>query len=66
MRNIKFLAAAILSLACVTGFGQDTAVQVGNAAPDFVVTGIDGSEFKVLEKLGKNKHVVLMFSRAHW
>lgn len=66
MNKSPFLAGAILAMASVSSFGQNTKVEVGSAAPDFTVTGIDGKEFKVLQTLGKDKHVVLMFSRAHW
>ena len=41
-------------------------VKVGKQAPDFTATGIDGKEFKLSQKLASGKHVVLMFSRAHW
>lgn len=41
-------------------------VAVGQPAPDFTVTGIDGSEFKLSDVTADGKHVALMFSRAHW
>jgi len=42
-------------------------VAVGEEAPDFTVTGIDGKEFKLSDRIGqKERNVVLLFSRAHW
>lgn len=42
-------------------------VKVGERAPDFSVTGIDGEPFKLSEKLaGGKKNIVLLFSRGHW
>ncbi len=42
-------------------------VTIGKPAPDFVVTGIDGKQFKLSEKLSRNeKNIVLLFSRGHW
>ncbi len=66
------VAAFCLSLVCSTSFAADEklaegeAVAVGKSAPDFEVTGIDGKTFKLSDKLGKGKPVVLMFSRALW
>ena len=45
---------------------EDAKVEVGKKAPDFTVTGIDGKKFKLSDRLGKEKHIVLMFSRASW
>ena len=47
--------------------GKKMAVaEKGKTAPDFVMTGIDGKEFKLSDRTGKEKHIVLMFSRASW
>ena len=43
-----------------------TKVEIGKPAIDFTVTGIDGKEFKLSDRMGKDKNIVLMFSRAHW
>lgn len=59
------MAAAISSgEACLADDGDK--VEVGKKAPNFVMTGIDGKEFKLSDKIGKDKNVVLMFSRANW
>lgn len=43
------------------------AVAVGKPAPDFAVTGIDGKEFTLSDRLkDKEHHVLLVFSRAGW
>ncbi|MCA9127398.1 MAG: hypothetical protein KDB22_09940 [Planctomycetales bacterium] len=65
----RLIAAAFLLLAIAPAAparGQEGKVQVGKLAPDFVVTGIDGKDFKLSSKLGKDKNIVLMFSRASW
>jgi len=42
-------------------------IEMGQAAPDFIVTGIDGKPFKLSDKLKSEKqNVVLIFSRANW
>lgn len=46
--------------------GDEGKVEVGKQAPDFVMTGIDGKEFRLSDKIGKENNVVLMFSRANW
>ena len=46
---------------------KSTELKVGDDAPDFEVTGIDGEKFKLSEKIGNDgKNVVLLFSRANW
>lgn len=45
---------------------QEEKVEVGKPAPDFTVTGIDGKTFKLSDKTGRGKNIVLMFDRAHW
>lgn len=60
------LIALFLALTAKSSHAQDSKLEIGSAAPDFVVTGIDGKEFKVLEKLGQGKNLVILFSRAHW
>lgn len=69
------LAASVALSACFSpaAQGQDsknadakqTKVELNQTAPDFAMTGIDGKEFKLSDRLGK-KNVVLMFSRARW
>ena len=57
---------AILLTLSQLGVGQESQVKVGQPAPDFVVTGANGKPFKLSDKLKQGKHLVLMFSRAHW
>ncbi len=41
-------------------------VEIGKPAPDFTATGRDGKKFKLSDKVGKDKNIVLLFSRASW
>ena len=59
----------LLSFGCALLFmpvllGED--VEVGKAAPDFTMTGVDGKDFKLSDVTSSGKNVALMFSRAHW
>ena len=46
---------------------DDPAAAVGQLAPDFTATGIDGVEFTLAGKLeAGDKNIVLVFSRANW
>lgn len=45
---------------------EQAKVSIGQAAPDFSMTGIDGEPLKLSEQLRKDKYVILMFSRASW
>lgn len=46
---------------------KTTELKVGDEAPEFEVTGIDGEKFKLSDKIGNDgKNVVLLFSRANW
>lgn len=66
-RRACLALALIASASCCIAAGQDSEkVEVGKKAPDFVMTGIDGKEFKLSDKTGKDKNIVLMFSRANW
>lgn len=63
----KLLLPITLLFIASTSFAQeDVKVAVGKQAPDFTVTGIDSKDFKLSDKIGKDKNIVLMFSRAHW
>ncbi len=68
--SLVFRTLSLLLATCVlTPFanGQDKIVaEVGRKAPDFAATGIDGKEFKLSSRLGKDKNVILLFDRAHW
>lgn len=45
---------------------EEAVVKEGAEAPDFTMTGIDGKEFKLSERIKNEKRIVLMFSRAGW
>ena len=67
MIRLLSLAGVLLLSTASIGTAEDAAkVEIGEQAPDFVMTGIDGQDFKLSERFGKDKHVVLMFSRAFW
>ncbi len=68
MKRTACLAIAFLACASLCTAADDAAekVEIGKRAPDFKMTGIDGKEFKLSDKLGKENNVVLMFSRANW
>ncbi len=61
----RLFAASYLALVSISFLAADE-IKVGQAAPDFEVTGIDGKSFKLSDKTKAGKHVALMFSRAHW
>lgn len=73
-RGLYFLLA--IAITGGIGFAQQPApagdpkapakLEVGESAPNFEVTGIDGEKFSLEQKLENGKHIVLMFSRAHW
>ncbi len=65
MRRLLMAASVMLTAGA---YAQDPTnnVAVGQAAPDFTVTGIDGNRFKLSDKTKAGKNVALMFSRAHW
>ncbi len=46
--------------------GKATKIAVGNKAPDFTVTGIDGKPLTLSERLKNKKNIVLCFNRALW
>ena len=68
MKLKQFLSMTLVCMAIASiGLAEDLPkVEVGKPAPDFVMTGIDGQQLKLSDKLGQEKNIVLMFSRAHW
>lgn len=61
------LAWTLLMLGPVVFADDAEEVMVGQAAPDFTVTGIDGKQFSLSDKLkAGDRHIVLLFSRASW
>ena len=52
--------------AAATG-AKDAKAAIGQPAPNFTATGIDGKKFQLSDKLKSGrKNVVLIFSRANW
>ena len=65
--SFTFLRVGVIAFALtLVCHGQEKTIKVGQSAPDFVATGIDGKSFRLSQKLKKGKSVALMFSRAHW
>ena len=64
---LAVLTAVCVSLTTAALADDSKPLEIGDKAPDFVVTGIDGKEFKLSERLSSGEgNVVLLFSRAHW
>jgi AhpC/TSA family len=62
----NFLIISWLAVSCAVTQSQEPEVAVGKPAPDLVLTGLDGNEFKLSDLTSGGKNVALMFSRAHW
>lgn len=62
------LSAAAMLACCSVSFADEVpAMQVGQQAPDFTATGLDGKTFRLSDKLKPGrKNIALMFSRANW
>ncbi|QDT12422.1 hypothetical protein [Planctomycetes bacterium K23_9] len=65
---LRIVGGVALAMLATTVFAEApaTKVVVGKAAPDIVMTGIDGEEMKLSDVTKQGKNVALMFSRAHW
>ncbi|MEM7478334.1 MAG: hypothetical protein AAF483_25405 [Planctomycetota bacterium] len=67
MKTKTLLIAPVLCCFMLgTALGQQASAQKGKPAPDFKATDAKGKEFKLSDRIGKEKHVILMFSRANW
>lgn len=67
MRIAAALLVSSVFLCGTASYGQEPAkVEVGKTAPDFTATGIDSKKFKLSDRIGKDKNIILMFSRASW
>lgn len=75
MRQTLSVASILLAATLIGGVfassceAQETKakkVEKGKAAPDFTMTGIDGKSFKLSDRTGKDKNIIIMFSRANW
>jgi hypothetical protein len=64
----RTLTVCVLLAMSPTVFADEAPMAtVGQAAADFIATGIDGKKFKVSDKLkAGDKNIVLLFSRASW
>ena len=61
------VACVLLAMTPAVFAEDDKQATVGQAAPDFTATGIDGMEFTLSDKLkAGNRNIVLLFSRASW
>ena len=66
MKNLLMASSCFLLMTATVAAEESSSVSVGKAAPDFTVIGIDGKPLKLSELTAKDKHVVLLFDRAHW
>ena len=72
MQGNSMLRTVLISACCTvmpviaSGAEEPKQAVVGQPAANFTVTGIDGKEFQLSDKLAGEKNLVLMFSRAHW
>lgn len=71
--RFSWLLAGCTIAWCALASGQDEVVKVevakvaeGDQAPDFTMTGIDGTDLKLSDLTAQGQNVVLMFDRAHW
>jgi hypothetical protein len=67
-RIFAALAVGTMLVPTLPGHAQSKPVKVekGKPAPDFSMTGVGGNDFRLSERIGGEKNVVLMFSRASW
>jgi preprotein translocase subunit SecY len=67
------LSVLLLALFCFVIFyiskaipASETAVRVGQSAPDFTLTSADGKQISLSDQLKNNRAVVLIFYRGYW
>lgn len=53
MKRLLFVAAACLAVGLLAAFSTPTEVEIGKAAPEFSLTGIDGKAYSLADLKGK-------------
>lgn len=61
---MKILVALLCPLFCAALFAQDPAVDVGDPAPDFRLTGSNGERYSLEQFRGKKNVVLAWFPKA--
>jgi hypothetical protein len=63
-RNV--LASSVLAVCLPVAAQEEKKIEIGSQAPDFTATDINDKPFKLSDRAGQDKNIILMFSRANW